>query len=423
MNPRPVPLRPPAVTIGLVAALVGTGAFAHAQTAPGTLLWFEADPWVNPDVRWLGDARLPDWTSDATGPWDALSIVVERFEPGVGLTAPATRSTPTPPPGARFALVNQYAPDISAFLLADSAVAPGDLDGNALPDDWERRHFGRTQVDEDADPDGDGFTNLAEFEAGTDPNSAASQPVIPGLVALWHGEEDAREGRRAHDGIWVGGERYAAGRLGRAFALDGASYVRIPDAPALRPASALTLAAWVRLDEVTCDLTPILVRPGTRPGQPGFALAINCQGPRLQLGTAFSTFSNGPGFPPQVDVWYHLAATWEGTEFRLYVDGRPVFGSRVPGGLGPLDLPPGRDLLLGHDGHTRFARTRLDEVVLAERALSAAEVRWLAGGNGGRRGRITDSTWVVETADQAIWRIEREGTGASRLTRGFEARD
>lgn len=52
-----------------------------------------------------------------------------------------------------------------------------DRDGNGLPDMWEWNNFGYVGVDPNADPDGDGFTNLQEYEIGTDPNDPYnSQP-------------------------------------------------------------------------------------------------------------------------------------------------------------------------------------------------------------------------------------------------------
>lgn len=49
-----------------------------------------------------------------------------------------------------------------------------DVDENGLHDAWEMHHFGATGVDPQADPDGDGLTNLEEFSIGGDPNAAAS---------------------------------------------------------------------------------------------------------------------------------------------------------------------------------------------------------------------------------------------------------
>jgi hypothetical protein len=55
------------------------------------------------------------------------------------------------------------------------SVALEDLDGNGLPDAWERLNFARTGVDPTADPDGDGLNNRAEYKAGTNPNDFQSQ--------------------------------------------------------------------------------------------------------------------------------------------------------------------------------------------------------------------------------------------------------
>ncbi len=42
---------------------------------------------------------------------------------------------------------------------------------NGLPDDWELHFFGTSGVDPSADRDGDGLTNLHEFQQGSDPNN------------------------------------------------------------------------------------------------------------------------------------------------------------------------------------------------------------------------------------------------------------
>lgn len=53
-----------------------------------------------------------------------------------------------------------------------------DTDGDGLPDEWERRYGLNPDDAGDAilDKDNDGFTNLEEFQAGTDPTDPASHP-------------------------------------------------------------------------------------------------------------------------------------------------------------------------------------------------------------------------------------------------------
>lgn len=49
-----------------------------------------------------------------------------------------------------------------------------DTDQDGLPDWWETENFGSLAQTANADPDGDGYTNLQEFLSGTNPNSAGN---------------------------------------------------------------------------------------------------------------------------------------------------------------------------------------------------------------------------------------------------------
>ena len=72
---------------------------------------------------------------------------------------------------------------------------PGDVDGDGLPDSWEIDNFNGLAQGPDGDPDGDGATNLQEYEArfhpdfgeSTDPNDDTSYPDVDfdGMNDAW----------------------------------------------------------------------------------------------------------------------------------------------------------------------------------------------------------------------------------------------
>ncbi len=69
-----------------------------------------------------------------------------------------------------------------APFISASVLVPVDADGNGINDDWEVANFGNIGVDPNADPDGDGQNNLAEFLAGIDPNNAGSALRITSIA-------------------------------------------------------------------------------------------------------------------------------------------------------------------------------------------------------------------------------------------------
>ncbi len=76
-----------------------------------------------------------------------------------------------------------------------------DADGNGLPDWWEQANFGvLTGTDPTADPDGDGFNNLQEYWADTNPRDKSSclrftsiRPDNGRLRVEWSGGTQARQ--------------------------------------------------------------------------------------------------------------------------------------------------------------------------------------------------------------------------------------
>jgi hypothetical protein len=62
-----------------------------------------------------------------------------------------------------------------AYVQTDT-ISPGALDGSGsgLPIAWELTYFGTTNINPNADPDGDGMSNYEEYLAGTSPVNGSS---------------------------------------------------------------------------------------------------------------------------------------------------------------------------------------------------------------------------------------------------------
>jgi alpha-tubulin suppressor-like RCC1 family protein len=70
-------------------------------------------------------------------------------------------------------LLTAQATDEFGFVATSSGanvtIEDSDSDQNGLLDSWEQQYFGHIGVDPNGDDDGDGLTNLQEFQQGTDP--------------------------------------------------------------------------------------------------------------------------------------------------------------------------------------------------------------------------------------------------------------
>ena len=65
---------------------------------------------------------------------------------------------------------------------------PADTDGNGLPDIWQQIYFGHTGVNPNADPDGDGLSNLQEYKYHTNPLKADTDgDGLPDAWEIAHG--------------------------------------------------------------------------------------------------------------------------------------------------------------------------------------------------------------------------------------------
>ncbi len=187
------------------------------------------------------------------------------------------------------------------------------------------------------------------------------------------------------NGVTLGVAGAIAGDTNTAASFDGTDdYVTVPNKPSLNPAYALTLEAWVKPSFSSELQKPLIVKGYTSHSAPYYSYALFMTdrstapkrvGFHLALGGAWTyILVDNTGW--QSGIWNHVAATYDGSAMRVYVNGREV-GSRAASGALVSYVTP---LTIG--AYANLSKTsaylykgQIDEPALYVRALTAAEVK------------------------------------------------
>ncbi len=164
----------------------------------------------------------------------------------------------------------------------------------------------------------------------------------------------------------------AAGKYGKALSFNGTNAaVTVPDSSSLDLTSGMTLEGWVN-PNAGGDFRTFVVKE--RPGDLVYGLYSSSETNRPQAQVTIGAtprLLNGTATLP-TGAWTHLAATYDGTTQRLYVNGTQVSTLAVAGTIATSNSP----LKIG--GNSIWAEWftgLIDEVRVYNRALSAAEIQ------------------------------------------------
>lgn len=210
--------------------------------------------------------------------------------------------------------------------------------------------------------------------------TAALSP--PGQRVWLAGDGNALDSSgNSNNGTLTGGARFSVGKVGQAFDLDGVDdYVTVPDGPAVRPASALTVEGWFEFDSITGGSTAnhLVAKPLGSSFGDSYVLWLGAGTIWVGVGDSPTTGDFiDTGYPVQTGVWYHIAMTFDdaANTVRCFVNGAQVgsFATNVTIAYDNHPLVIGSDIT--NETHNFFNDGREDEVSLYDRALTPREVR------------------------------------------------
>jgi hypothetical protein len=169
------------------------------------------------------------------------------------------------------------------------------------------------------------------------------------------------------------GPQWVNGKFGNALGFDGVDdSVEVADAPELRLLDGGTVMAWAYIMAGGHASWPRLIHKsdttgGTGPGYEILFDRANGDAVRSCLGGECQSY-----VPLDLETWYHIAMTFDGTTILTYVDGEQI-GENPQ--LGPVIDSPDLAVIIGNsfNGERQF-EGNIDEVRIWSRILDAGEI-------------------------------------------------
>jgi hypothetical protein len=201
-------------------------------------------------------------------------------------------------------------------------------------------------------------------------SSTYSVEQTAGLVAAYGFDETSgtmtRDASPAdNDGRVHGAARTKTAKGGRALSFDGRDSVSVERPGALVAESPLTLEAWIRPASGSGSAQPVVFD--------GVGGAVSALFAGSGSGLAFASATSGKvraRAAVAANRWSHIAATYDGRQVRVYVNG----DLDTTAGATAQTAPGKASLSIGGSGKRGF-RGMLDDVRIYSRALSEQEIR------------------------------------------------
>jgi hypothetical protein len=209
--------------------------------------------------------------------------------------------------------------------------------------------------------------------------SAAS----PDLLGWWKFDEGAGSlvgdaTGRGNDGKLMGGPQWINGQLGGALSFNGStSYVEVPHSTVFDSPSQLTLSAWIN-PTVLADWCGVITfginnSPYALQTWSDGAIRLSLNWGTVVGGSGSGSYNSAAG-QLKTNQWQHIAATYDGTTIRHYLNAKLVTETAVAVTIGSLnesvtmgcDFPGGDEYFTGGIDDPRIYGKALSEAALAD---------------------------------------------------------
>ena len=225
-------------------------------------------------------------------------------------------------------------------------------------------------------------------------------PPPAGIVAWWQGEGNGVDIVGSNNATVPAGVTYTNGEVGQGFDFNATANLTVADAPSLNPTNQLTIEYWVYPGACPSSVTwaqGLVTKDGLCSGVRQYWTGIGDHQTNVGSGdfrggiwlSSGLVVVNGATVV-QTNTWYHVAWTYDGLMFKVYVNGAldgqaPASGSIVTGSE-PVRIGGGE----GSGCIPYYFNGILDEPSMYNRALSQAEIAAIY--NAGSAGKCTSAT-------------------------------
>ncbi|MHC4644646.1 MAG: LamG domain-containing protein [Planctomycetota bacterium] len=206
-------------------------------------------------------------------------------------------------------------------------------------------------------------------------------PGATGLVGWWKLDENADS--TANDSSvylnhgtisglysWVSGHENSAVEFTN-------GKILVPDAAQLKPPATVSASVWINYSGDPGDSSRVVVKGADN--MEAYCIEVSEGEGTFYVGDVNGTrhFADSNEGDVYCDEWVHLAGTYDGATAKLYVNGQ-VVGTAEVNSIPLSQDTAGLGIANRSDADDRPFRGAVDEVRVYDRALSAAEVAWLA---------------------------------------------